>query len=99
LVRQVGKPRHDRRARRGDARRRRRPRVHPGDPARRRAPTRGVARARGRTRRDLMPNAVEVSASGRRASHEAAAILFPLLGLVLVVVADTTAARWASLAY
>ena len=35
----------------------------------------------------------------RGVSHEVAAIVFPVLGLVLVAVAPTTAARWAALAY
>jgi hemolysin III len=35
----------------------------------------------------------------RGVSHEAAAFVFPVLGLVLVAVAHTTAARWAALAY
>lgn len=35
----------------------------------------------------------------RGASHEVAAFVFPLLGLVLVAIAHTTAARWAALAY
>jgi hemolysin III len=35
----------------------------------------------------------------RGTSHEIAAIVFPVMGAVLVVVAHTTAARWAALAY
>jgi hemolysin III len=41
----------------------------------------------------------EVKPRWRGVSHEAAAFVFPALGLVLVVVAHTTAARWAALAY
>jgi hemolysin III len=40
-----------------------------------------------------------VKPRGRGVSHEIAAFLFPVLGLVLVAVADTTAARWATLVY
>jgi hemolysin III len=43
--------------------------------------------------------APEVKPRWRGASHEVAAIVFPVLGAVLVAVADTTAARWAALAY
>jgi hemolysin III len=35
----------------------------------------------------------------RGASHEVAAFVFPVLGVVLVVVAHTTAARWAAFVY
>ena len=43
--------------------------------------------------------AVEVKPKWRGVSHEVAAIVFPVLGLVLVAVAYTTAARWAALVY
>ena len=42
---------------------------------------------------------VEPKPRWRGASHEAAAFAFPVLGLVLVTVAQTTAARWAALVY
>lgn len=41
----------------------------------------------------------EVKPRWRGASHEVAAFVFPVLGVVLVAVAHTTAARWAALAY
>jgi hemolysin III len=47
----------------------------------------------------MTSHAVEVTPSWRGASHLVAAIVFPVLGLVLVAVAHTTAARWAALAY
>ena len=43
--------------------------------------------------------ALEVKPRWRGASHEVAAIVFPVLGAILVAVAHTTAARWAALAY
>ena len=43
--------------------------------------------------------ALEVKPRWRGASHEVAAFVFPLLGLVLVAVAHTAAARWAALTY
>jgi hemolysin III len=43
--------------------------------------------------------ALEVKPRWRGASHQVAAIVFPVLGIVLVAVADTTAARWAALVY
>ena len=43
--------------------------------------------------------AVEVKPRWRGTSHEVAAFVFPILGLVLVAVAPTTAARWAALVY
>ncbi len=43
--------------------------------------------------------ALEVKPRWRGASHEVAAYVFPVLGLVLVAVAHTTAARWAALVY
>jgi hemolysin III len=42
---------------------------------------------------------LEVKPRWRGASHEVAALVFPVLGIVLVAVAHTTAARWAALAY
>ena len=42
---------------------------------------------------------LEVEPSWRGRSHEVAALVFPVLSLVLVAVAHTTAARWAVLAY
>jgi len=49
----------------------------------------------------MMPNAtaVEVKPRWRGASHLVAAIVFPVLGIVLVAVADTAAARWSALVY
>ena len=44
-------------------------------------------------------SALEVKPRWRGASHEVAAFVFPVLGLVLVAVAHTTAARWAALVY
>ena len=44
-------------------------------------------------------SAQEVKPRWRGASHEVAAFVFPVLGIVLVAVAHTTAARWAALAY
>jgi hemolysin III len=41
----------------------------------------------------------EVKPRWRGASHAVAAIVFPVLGAVLVIVAHTTAARWAALVY
>jgi hemolysin III len=41
----------------------------------------------------------EVKPRWRGASHEVAAFVFPVLGVALVAVAHTTAARWATLAY
>jgi hemolysin III len=41
----------------------------------------------------------EVKPRGRGLSHEIAAFVFPVLGLALVVVAPTTAARWSALVY
>jgi hemolysin III len=41
----------------------------------------------------------EVRPRWRGASHEIAAFAFPVLGVVLVAVAHTTAARWAALVY
>jgi len=46
--------------------------------------------------RGAMP---DVKPSWRGWSHEVAAFAFPVLGVVLVAVAHTTAARWAALAY
>ncbi len=43
--------------------------------------------------------ALEVKPRWRGVSHEAAAFVFPLLGLILVVIAHTTAARWAAVVY
>ena len=43
--------------------------------------------------------ALEVKPSWRGASHEVAAFVFPVLGLILVAVAHTAAARWAALTY
>jgi hemolysin III len=43
--------------------------------------------------------ALEVKPRWRGASHAVAAIVFPVLGAILVAVAHTTAARWAALAY
>ena len=43
--------------------------------------------------------ALQVKPRWRGASHEVAAFVFPVLGLVLVAVAQTTAARWAALVY
>ena len=48
---------------------------------------------------DAQGTVLEVKPSWRGASHEVAAFIFPVLGLVLVAVAHTTAARWAALAY
>ena len=42
---------------------------------------------------------LEVKPRWRGASHEVAALVFPVLGIVLVAVAHTAAARWATLAY
>jgi hemolysin III len=42
---------------------------------------------------------VEVKPRWRGASHEVAAFVFPVLGLILVAVAHSTAARWAVLVY
>jgi hemolysin III len=42
---------------------------------------------------------LEVTPRWRGASHEGAAVIFPLLGLVLVVVAHTTSARVAAIVY
>jgi hemolysin III len=42
---------------------------------------------------------VEVKPRWRGVSHEVAAFVFPVLGVVLVAVAQTTAARWAALVY
>jgi hemolysin III len=44
-------------------------------------------------------NVLEVKPRWRGASHAIAAIVFPMLGVVLVVVAHTPAARWAALVY
>jgi hemolysin III len=44
-------------------------------------------------------SAPEVKPRWRGVSHEIAAFVFPALGVVLVAVAHTTAARWAALAY
>jgi hemolysin III len=41
----------------------------------------------------------DVKPSGRGVSHEVAAFAFPVLGGILVVVADTAAARWAVVVY
>jgi hemolysin III len=41
----------------------------------------------------------EVKPRWRGASHAVAAIVFPVLGAVLIALADTTAARWAALTY
>jgi len=43
--------------------------------------------------------APEVTPRWRGVSHEVAAFVFPVLGVVLVAVAHTTAARWAALVY
>lgn len=43
--------------------------------------------------------ALEVKPRWRGVSHEVAAIVFPVLGVILVAVAHTTAARWAVLVY
>ncbi len=43
--------------------------------------------------------ALEVKPRWRGTSHEVAAFIFPVLGLVLVAFAHTTAARWAALVY
>jgi hemolysin III len=45
------------------------------------------------------PIAPDVTPRGRGVSHEIAAFVFPLLGLVLVVIAPTTGARWSALVY
>lgn len=42
---------------------------------------------------------LEVRPSWRGVSHQGAAFVFPVLGVVLVAVAHTTAARWAALVY
>lgn len=42
---------------------------------------------------------LEVKPRWRGVSHEIAAIVFPVLGTILVVVADTPAARWSVLVY
>ena len=39
------------------------------------------------------------SRARRGVSHEIAAFVFPVLGLVLVAIAPTTAARWSALVY
>jgi len=44
-------------------------------------------------------SALEVRPRWRGVSHQGAAFVFPVLGVVLVAVAHTTAARWAVLAY
>jgi hemolysin III len=44
-------------------------------------------------------HAIEVKPRWRGTSHEAAAFVFPVLGVVLVAVAHTTAARWAVVVY
>jgi hemolysin III len=44
-------------------------------------------------------NVEEAKPSGRGVSHEVAAFVFPFLGLALVVVAPTAAARWSALVY
>jgi hemolysin III len=44
-------------------------------------------------------NVEAVKPSGRGVSHEVAAFAFPVLGLALVVVAPTAAARWSALVY
>jgi len=44
-------------------------------------------------------SALEVKPRWRGASHEVAAFVFPVLGVVLVAVAHTAAARWAVLVY
>jgi hemolysin III len=44
-------------------------------------------------------NVEAVKPSGRGVSHEIAAFVFPVLGLALVVVAPTAAARWSALVY
>jgi len=49
--------------------------------------------------RDLDETSAEVKPSGRGVSHEIAAFVFPILALVLVVIADTAAARWAAVVY
>ena len=41
----------------------------------------------------------EVKPRWRGVSHEIAAIVFPVLGAILVVIADTPAARWSVLVY
>ena len=43
--------------------------------------------------------ALEVKPSLRGVSHEIAAFVFPVLGIVLIVVAHSAAARWAALVY
>ena len=47
----------------------------------------------------MVTPAAEVKPRWRGVSHVVAACVFPVLGLVLVVLADTTAARWAGLIY
>lgn len=42
---------------------------------------------------------LEVTPRWRGASHEIAALVFPVLGVVLVALAHTTAARWAAVVY
>jgi hemolysin III len=44
-------------------------------------------------------NVEAVKPSGRGVSHEIAALVFPVLGLALVVAAPTAAARWSALVY
>jgi hemolysin III len=43
--------------------------------------------------------APEVKPGGRGVSHEVAAFVFPVFGLVLVVIAPGTAARWSAIVY
>ena len=48
---------------------------------------------------DRNATALETTPRWRGASHEVAAFVFPVLAVVLLPVADTTAARWAVVAY
>jgi hemolysin III len=48
---------------------------------------------------ELEPVALEDKPRWRGASHALAALVFPVLGLVLIAVAHTTSARWATLVY
>ena len=51
------------------------------------------------TAEDPQADALEVKPRWRGVSHEAAAIVFPIIGGVLVAIAQTTAARWAAAVY
>ena len=47
----------------------------------------------------LEVTAPEVKPRWRGVSHQAAAFVFPVLGVILVAIAHTTAARWAAVVY